>query len=65
MMDYAKSNDSILCIHPWQNERQRSPNDSYLRILGTLSGDWLQLVISEVLAAFIGKRESEPLPAPS
>jgi len=27
VMDYAKSNDCMRWIHPWQNERQRSLNN--------------------------------------
>jgi len=65
MMDYAKSNDCILWIHPWQNEHQWSVNVSLLCILSHLGGDWLQMFINEVLAAFIGKSECETLPAPS
>jgi len=44
-------------------ERQRSVNNSWSCILGTLVGDWLQIVINEVLAAFLGKIESETFPA--
>jgi len=48
-----------------ENECQRSVNDSWSCILGDLVGDRLQIVINEVLAAFIGKRDSKTLPAPS
>jgi hypothetical protein len=65
MMDYAKSNNCILWIHPWQNERQWSVNDSWSCILDNLGGDRLRVAINEVLAAFIGKTNSEMLPAPS
>jgi len=65
MMDYVKSNDWILLIQPWQNERQRSINNPWSCILGYYVGDRLPIVINEVLAAFIGKRESDTLPAPS
>jgi len=65
MIDYAESNDCILWIHPWQNECQRSVNNSWSCILGNLVGDRFQIVINEVLAAFIGKRECKTLPAPS
>jgi len=65
MMDYAKSNDCVFWILPWQNERQWSINDSWSCILGNLGGDRFQIVINEVLAPFIGKRGSETLPAPS
>jgi len=46
-------------------ERQQSINDSWSCILGYLGGNLLQIVINEVLAALIGKRESQMLPAPS
>jgi len=65
MMDYAKSNDCKLWIPSWQNERQRSINDSWSCVLGNLMGDWLQIVINAVFDAFIGKRDSETLPTPS
>jgi hypothetical protein len=65
MMDYAKSNDCIVWIHPWQNERQHSVNDSWSRILDNLGGNRLRLAIDEVLNAIIGKTKSETLPAPS
>jgi len=65
MIHYAKSNDSMVWIHLWQNERQRSVNDSWSCIMGNLGGDRLQIVINEVLAAFIGKRATEMLPAPA
>ena len=48
-----------------ENECQRNVNDSWSSILGNLWGDWLLIVINEVLAAFIGKREDEMLHAPS
>jgi hypothetical protein len=48
-----------------ENERQRSINDSWSCILGNLLGERLQIVINEVLAFFIGKTDSEKLPAPS
>jgi len=65
MIDYTKSNDSMIWIHPWHNESQRSVNDSWSCILGNLWGDRLYIVINEVLAAFIGKRDSKVLSAPS
>jgi hypothetical protein len=49
----------------YENERQRSVNDSWSCILGFLWGDRLQIVINEVLASFIGKTDSGTLPAPS
>ena len=65
MIDYTKSDNCIRWIHPCQKERQRSVNDSWSCILGNLGGDRLQIVINEVLAAVIGKRESQTLPGPS
>jgi len=47
------------------NERQRSMNDCWLCILANLGGDRLQSVINEVVATFIGKRESQMLAAAS
>jgi len=47
------------------NKCQRSINDSWSHILGNLVGDRLHIVINELLAAFIGQRESEMLPAQS
>jgi len=64
LIDYAKSKDCILCVHPWLNEGQQRVNNSWTCILGNLGGDGLQTVINEVLAAFIGKRDMEKLPAP-
>ena len=48
-----------------ENVCQRSVNDSWSCILGNLVSDRLHIVINEVLAASIGKRESEMLPAGS
>jgi hypothetical protein len=48
-----------------ENERQQRVNDCWSCILGNLRGERLQIVINEVLASFIGKREYEMLPAPS
>jgi hypothetical protein len=60
---YAKVNGSILRIHPWQSDCQWSVNNVLLSIMGTLHGDWLQRLINDVQAAFIGKREIDTLPA--
>jgi len=49
--------------HPG-NEYQRSINDFRFCILGNQSRHWLQLVIAEVLASFIGKSRSDTLPPP-
>jgi hypothetical protein len=64
-MDYAKSTDCILWIHPWHNERQWSVNDFWLCILDNVVGERLRIAINGLLAAFIGKTNSETLPAPS
>jgi len=50
--------------HP-ENERQRSVNNFSLHNLGNLSSDWLQTSISEILAAFTGKNNSDIFPASS
>jgi len=65
MIDYAKSNDCMMWILPWQNERQRSVNNSWSCILVNLWGDRLHVVITAVLAAYIGRRDSNTLPASS
>jgi len=56
MMDYTKSNDCILRIHPGQNEHQWSVNDSCSCILDYLRGDRLRIAINEVLADVTGKQ---------
>ena len=48
-----------------ENEYQRSVNDYWSCILQYLGGNTLQTVIKAVLAAFIRKRESDMMPAPS
>jgi len=63
MMDYAKSTDCILWIHPWQNERQWSVNNVRLCKSGNYKFIWSWLYIVEALAAFIGKNHSNTLPA--
>jgi len=45
--------------------RQRSINDCWWNILGTVGGDRLQTIVKEELAAFIGTGECEIRPAPS
>jgi len=65
MIDCTKANDCMMWIHPWQNERQWSINYSWSCILGNLWGDRLHIVINEVMAAFIGERDSKELTAPS
>jgi len=46
-----------------ENEHQWSINDCWLCILGNVGGNRLQTVLNKVLAAFIGKRECDMLPA--
>jgi len=48
-----------------ENERQRSINDFCSGIMGNLGGNRLHIVINWLLTTFIGKSESETLPAPS
>jgi len=65
MMEYAKSNNCILWVHPWQNEHQRSVNN----FRSCMSGNWKfilsWLYIIKVLAAYIGKSDSATLPTSS
>jgi len=56
---------SIPSLTHLENEHQLSVNDCWSCILGNLGGDRLQIVINGVLAAMIGNRESETLPATS
>jgi len=60
----SKSTEMQSLHHP-EIERQWGVNDFRSCILGNLSADRLPTVITEVLAASIGKRESYTLPAPS
>ena len=60
----SKHVDKHSLPHPG-NERERSVNNFWSCILGNQSGHWLQIVIIEVLAFFIGKKRSDMLPAPS
>ena len=55
MIYYAKTNDNILWIPQWQNERQRSVNDLWSCIIGNLLGQQLRPFIDAVMAGFIGK----------
>jgi len=64
MIYYAKINDNILWICPWQNERQRSFYNFWSCIVGNLLGDRLRPFINTVLAGFIGNRASLTLTAP-
>jgi hypothetical protein len=50
--------------HP-ENEHQQSVNDFWFCIIGNQSCEWLWAFINGVLAAFVGQRESDMLPAPS
>jgi hypothetical protein len=49
----------------YENEHHQSVVDSWAGILSNLWGNRLHIVINKVFAAFIGKGESEMLPAPS
>jgi len=57
--------EMTLSLQHSETEWQRSIKDFWLRILGNLSGDWLQRFINDVLAAFRVKNYSDTLPAPS
>jgi hypothetical protein len=48
-----------------ENECQWSVNDCWSCIMGKLGGNRLHIVINWLLTAFIGKSESETIPAPS
>jgi len=61
---WSKNVDKRYLHHPG-NEHQWYVNDFRSCILGNLSGHWMQIVITEVLASFIGKSGSDTLPAPS
>ena len=61
---WSKYVDKRSLPHPG-NEHQRSINDVRSCMLGNQSGHWLQIVLFEVLASFIGKSKSDTLPAPS
>jgi hypothetical protein len=61
---FAKQ-DMVLSLHHLGNERHWSVNDFRSHIFDNLGGNSLQTVRNEVLTAFIGKRESKMLPAPS
>jgi len=61
---WSKYVDKRSLPHPG-NERQWRVNDFRSCILGNQSGHWLQLVITEILASFIGKSRRDTLPAPS
>ena len=56
--------DKLCLPHPG-NERQRSVNNFRSGILGNWCGHWLQLVIIDLLAFFIGKSRNDTVPAPS
>jgi len=64
MIYSAKLHYNILSICQWQNEGQRSVNNFWSRIIGTLCGDRLRPFINAVLAGLTGKRQSHNLPAP-
>ena len=61
-----KSKNGDNCsLHHSGNERQWSVNDFWSCILGNLGCHRLQIVITGVLAYFIGKTGSDTLPAPA
>lgn len=62
MIYYATCHDNILWMHPQQNENEQSINNCWFCILGHLSGNGLPPGIYEVLAGFVGERESNTLP---
>jgi len=45
------------------NERQQGVNDFQSCVLGNQTADWLQKVVKECLAPFIGKMDYSTLPA--
>ena len=61
---YAKINDNILWISPWQNECQRSINDFWSCIIGHRLGEQLRPFRNAVFAGFIGKSARLTRPAP-
>ena len=61
MIYYAKSNDCILQICPWQNECQWSVNKSKSCNWGNYKLNWSWLYVIEALAAFIGNNTSDTL----
>jgi len=64
MIYYAKINDNILWICPWQNKCQWSVNNFWSCTIGNLLGERLRPFIIAVLAGSIGERASLMLPAP-
>jgi len=61
MMAYPESSDCILWILLAHTEGQESGNDCESCILRILGGDRLQIVINSLLAASLGKRQTETL----
>jgi hypothetical protein len=55
VIDYTKSKDCMMWIHPWQNERQGSINESWSGMLGNQWCNRFPFVINEVLDVFMGK----------
>ena len=64
MIYYAKINDTILWVLPWQNERQQRVNNFWSYIMGSLLGERLGPFINAVLPGLIGIRASLTLPVP-
>ena len=65
MIYYAKINDNILWIRPWQNECQQSVNVFWSCKSGKSKAIWSFLYIIKVLDAFIEKIDNHTLCAPS
>ena len=61
---WSKNVEQRSLPHPG-NECQQSVTNLWFCIQGNLSGHWLQIVITEVLASFKGERRSDTLLAPS
>jgi len=61
-----KSPNGETCTQPLPgNEHQQSVNNFWSCVLYHLTGDWLQTVITDVLASIEGKRGCDALPATS
>jgi hypothetical protein len=58
----SEKRETHCLTHP-EHESQQHINDFWSRILGNLSGNWIQTFINVVMAAFKWKRESDTLHA--
>lgn len=56
---------TVPSLHCLDDGREWSVKDSWSCILGNLGGNWFQTVTNKVLAALIGKTETDMLAAPS